>query len=176
MLSGFQMQMTLEGFFVRGAISVGECYVDDVAVFGDALLDAYNGESKTARDPRVILKASAVDAAKQHLEYYPDRSNSPYSRYILRDADGQWFVSYLESTMIAECEHGPFYEDLLKHKTVIEGMLAQHKKNPPIWSKYAWVAGYHNYFCGSYPDYFGDEHKIDVEPFRASPGSIVDSE
>lgn len=68
MLCGFQMQLTLEGFFVRGAIAVGECYVDDVAVFGDALLDAHVGESKTARDPRVILTTSAVNAAKQHLD------------------------------------------------------------------------------------------------------------
>ena len=36
-LGGFQLQMVLSGFFVRGAITVGDAYVDDIAVFGNAL-------------------------------------------------------------------------------------------------------------------------------------------
>lgn len=175
MLSGFQMQLTLDGFFVRGAISIGECYVDEVAVFGDALLDAHYGESKTARDPRVILTDTAVSAAKQHLEYYPDRYHSPYTRLLLRDADDQWFVNYLQCVLINEEEYGAYNQPLLQHKAVVEGMLALHKKNPPIWSKFAWVAAYHNFFCESYPHQFGDKHKIDVELFRASPGLILET-
>ena len=41
-LIDFQFHMSLAGFFVRGAIAIGEAYVDDVAVFGNALLEAHD--------------------------------------------------------------------------------------------------------------------------------------
>ena len=46
----FQFNMALEGFFIRGAISIGEAYVDDIVVFGDALTQAHTGEYRLARD------------------------------------------------------------------------------------------------------------------------------
>ena len=42
----FQFNMALEGFFIRGAISIGEAYVDDIVVFGDALTQAHTGKSR----------------------------------------------------------------------------------------------------------------------------------
>jgi len=37
-LGGFQFEMVLGGYFIRGAVSVGDAYVDEVAVFGGALV------------------------------------------------------------------------------------------------------------------------------------------
>lgn len=173
-LAMFQFQMVLDGFFVRGAISVGEAYVDEIVVFGDALIEAYEGELKLARDPRIILTHSAVEAAKQHLGYYPSPHHAPHVSYVLRDSDGQWFLNYLDCVLWAGDEHGPFYDDLLKHKAAVESKLAQYKGSPAIWSKYAWVASYHNYFCDFNARYFGAEHKVDIELFKQSPGLIVD--
>lgn len=175
-LGAFQFQMVQEGFFIRGAISVGEAFVDETAVFGSALIEAYEGESKLARDPRIILCNSAIKATKQHLAYYSNPRSAPHVRHILKDSDGQWFMNYLECVLWAEDEHGPFYEEFQKHKEAVEAKLAEHKANPTVWSKYAWVAGYHNYFCDLHSHHFGDEHKIDVELFRHSPGLIVDED
>ena len=166
MLARFQMEMVLEGFFVRGAVSVGDCYLDEVVVFGEALLEAHNGESKTARDPRIIMAGSAVSEAKKHFNYYV---HPRYNRYLLQDADGQWFVNYLECAIHKQL---PYQQMLLAHKSMVEQRLVQHKKDPPIWSKYAWVAGYHNYFCRSYPQYLGSELRIDMELLHTTPGSI----
>ncbi len=33
-LSHFQMSMTIEGFFIRGGISIGDLYMDDITVLG----------------------------------------------------------------------------------------------------------------------------------------------
>src|SRR5208283_3105609 len=44
-LALFQFQMVLEGFFIRGALTVGDAYVDEIAVFGPALTQTYTGES-----------------------------------------------------------------------------------------------------------------------------------
>lgn len=68
-VSSFQFQMAIKGFFVRGAISVGDAYVDDIAVFGGALIEAYEGESMLARDPRIILTSTAVETVKHHLDF-----------------------------------------------------------------------------------------------------------
>jgi len=165
-LKHFQFQLVIEGFFIRGAISLGDAYIDEVAVFGGAVLEAYEGEVSLARDPRIILTQSAVSVVQEH--------NVDFSRDILRDSDGQLFLNYLDSVLIAEDEYGPIYEDFLKHKTIVEEKLNEYKENPPFWSKYAWVAGYHNYFCDQHTDYFTDEHKINVELFRAIPTRIDD--
>lgn len=173
-LGDFQFIMALNGFFVRGAISIGNAYVDEIAVFGDALLEAYDAESKVARDPRIVLTPSAIEASKSHLEYYHPPSGAPHVHYLLQDADGQWFINYLEAVLWLEDGHGPFYDEFLKHKAVVEQKLSEYKSKPAIWSKYAWVAGYHNYFCDAHGGWFNDEHKINLELFRALPRLIVD--
>jgi hypothetical protein len=172
-LAQFQFDMVLSGFFIRGALSVGEAYVDEIAVSGAALLEAYEGESTLARDPRIVLTASAVKAATAHLAHYRDPHDAPHVRDLLRDSDGQWFLNYLDRVLIAENERGPFYEEFLRHKAIVEVRLSEHKSNPPVWSKYAWVAAYHNFFCNLHSHHFNDEHKIDVELFRASPTLIA---
>jgi hypothetical protein len=174
-LGNFQFQMILAGFFVRGALAVGDAYVDETVVFGSALIEAYDGESTLARDPRIILTTSAVAAARQHLRYYGRPDLAPHVRDVLRDSDGQWFINYLECVLWAEQEQGPFYEEFLLHKAVVESKLRDHSGNPGIWAKYAWVAGYHNFFCDLHPHYFGDEHRIDLNLFRRSPGLITDA-
>lgn len=156
----FQFQMIKEGFFFRGAISVGEVYIDEIAVFGDALTDAHAGESTLARDPRIILTSSAVETVTKHLS--GSSIEPPYTKYLLCDSDGQWFLNYLDCLMIAEEELGPSYEELLRHKQIVEEKLAEYEESPNLWSKYAWVAGYHNYFCDAHSKHFNREHKIDI--------------
>ena len=170
----FQFQMVLAGYFIRGALAVNDAYVDEIAVFGSALIEAHQGESALARDPRIILTSSAVEATKQHLTYYTPARHAPHVREVLRDTDGQWFLNYLECVLWAEDEQGPFYEELRRHKQVVEDKLSAYKANPPIWSKYAWAASYHNYFCDLHSHHFDEEHKINVELYRATPGLIVD--
>jgi hypothetical protein len=171
----FQLQMVLGGFFIRGALSIGSAYVDEIAVFGEALWEAYDGESRVARDPRIVLTKSAIEAVQMHLTYYGDPRRAPHSHAILKDADGQWFVNYLDGTiLVAEDEVGPDYDSLKLHKQIVEERLQEHRSNPAIWSKYAWVAGYHNYFCTTHPQHFSDDHAIDVDLFRAAMSAIVE--
>lgn len=177
-LAQFQLQMAIEGFFVRGALAVGPTYIDDIAVFGGALTEAYHGESTLARDPRIILTNTAMQAAKLHLTYYTDKEKAPHARAILKDSDGQWFINYLDCLLENEEDGKPFYKELMQHKAAIEQKLADHKSNPSVWSKYAWVASYHNYFCDQHPHYFSNENRIDkslfeVGLFQVCPSQIV---
>ena len=171
-LAFFQLEMVNRGFFIRGAIAIGDLYIDDMIVFGQGLLDAYDGESKDARDPRIVLSSSAQEAVLQHVNYYHTPSHSPQARDLYRDADGQFFLNYLESTLIGEEEHGPYFDILANHKSAVEAKLEEYRGEPAYWAKYAWSASYHNYFCDQYR-YFSDDHKIDVSQFQMQPTRIV---
>jgi hypothetical protein len=175
-LAQFQFSMAIEGFFVRGAVSIGLAYIDEIAVFGNALTQAYVGEATLARDPRIILMPSMAKAVKQHLKYYDSATWAPQTRDLLCDSDGQWFINYLDYILSAEEEIGPYYKGLLDHKVSVEQKLHAYKVNPNIFAKYAWVAGYHNFFCDLHSKYFSDEHKINIELFRAPPKLIIDEE
>ena len=170
-LATFQMTMVNAGFFVRGAISVGNAYVDDIAVFGEALLDAYAGESSLARDPRIVLTNSARQYVVRHLGYYGNTPSAPQNRELKRDIDGQWFLNYLDVILSAEDHVGPFFGELEKHRDVVQSRLTQYRSRPTVYAKYAWTAGYHNWFCNLH-DF--DDYKIHVDAFSGSRGFIVD--
>ncbi len=171
-LADFQLVMVNRGFFIRGAIAIGDLYIDDLTVFGQGLLDAYDGESKQARDPRVVLTKSAEEAVMKHLDYYANPSHSPQARDLFKDADGQFFLNYLDSILIAEVEHGPYFDILENHKYAVEAKLQEHRDQPTYWAKYAWSANYHNFFCDQY-SYFTNEHKIDLSQFQMQPSRIA---
>jgi hypothetical protein len=174
-LAWFQLEMVNAGFFVRGAISIGNIFVDDIAVFGGALNEAYEGETRLARDPRIVLTPSAATAVQKHLGYYRMSELAPQNRDLLRDADGQYFLNYLDDTvLIAPDEAGPNYGMLALHRQRIEERLTEYRSDPTIWSKYAWVARYHNYFCDLNQAYFDESHKIDVLEFDLQLTRIVD--
>ena len=174
-LSFFQLRLALAGFFIRGGLSIGPLYMDDIAVFGRGLNEAYATESRFARDPRIVLASSVEEIVKIHMGDYAEPNYSPRSRDLYRDSDGKVFINYLDSVLIAEDEIGPSYEELLKHKEVVERCLSEHKNNPLIWSKYAWVANYHNFFCEQYPRYFSSEHMIEQSRIRIVPRRITEA-
>ena len=175
MLSFFQFSLALAGFFIRGGLSIGPLYMDDIAVFGGGLNEAYDAESRLARDPRIVLTSSAEEAVKAHMKYYAEPDYSPQSRDLYRDSDGKLFLNYLDTVLIAEHENGPFYDELLKHKEVVERALTEHKGNPVNWSKYAWVGNYHNYFCEQHPNYFNGEYMIEHSRIRMVPRRITET-
>jgi len=169
MAAFFQLQMANHGFFLRGAISVGEVYIDDVVVYGRAFFESYEGEAQ-AVDPKIVLSNSATAAVKKHVGHYASVEYAPQYRDLYGDSDGQCFLNYLETILIAENEEGagPFYDQLLLHKEKVEERLSEFRSNPRVRNKYVWVAGYHNYFCDQYPQYFNQSHKIDVEVHQTS--------
>lgn len=169
-LAFFQLEMVNEGFFVRGAISIGSMYLDDVVVFGDALLEAYEGESSLARDPRIILTKSACEYVRWHLSNYHDKDHAPQARAILEDTDGQWFLNYLEIFRSYLDDVPIFFQELEKHKVSVESKLGEYRHKPNIFSKCAWVAGYHNHFCETHNFH---DHMINIESFAGELGYII---
>lgn len=142
----YQLAMVNAGFFVRGAVSIGELYLDDQIVFGDSLIEAYDGETLTARDPRIVMCPSVLPYIERHVQYWGHPSEAPHNQVLLKDPDGQLFVNYLGCTFDDDPEN-PRFDELKLHKDAVETKLDEYRNQPPLWSKYAWVANYHNFIC-----------------------------
>lgn len=77
---------------LRGAITVGESFLDDVFVFGKALSDAYFLESTVALYPRIIISKPLAEIV------YPQISQiHPIAYMCILDKDGEYYIDYLSS-------------------------------------------------------------------------------
>jgi hypothetical protein len=157
----YQFVLAQHGFFVRGAISVGPLFIDENVVFGSGLLEAHEIGVTSARDPRIVLAPSALKRVQRHLCYYGRLDESPQDYYLLEDVDNQVFVNYLAIPFIEDGPSAEYWTALENHKRRIEDNLTKYQQQPRIWSKYAWVAGYHNFTC--------EKICADPSPYRIGP-------
>ncbi len=158
----YQFKMALKGFFIRGGLSVDKLFMDQNSVYGAALLEAYRLESKVAVNPIVVLCDNTMKLVNKHLEYY-SRNSAPQLRDVLKGPDGRYFINYLTECVI-EGDESEFIDmdSLILHKQQIEKALQEYSSIPTVFSKFSWLAAYHNYFCGmisGYPTY-NDKAKI----------------
>ncbi len=157
-----QAELARHGYFIRGAISVGDLYIDEDVVFGPALMEAYAAESKEAVFPRVILCKSAEETFSE-----PDwvRAIS-----LLVDSDNRVFVDFLDATvMIAYPDDRPFTEYSEGHREAIIQKLAEFREAPYIRAKYEWAATYHNAFCEKNANVPDMTAKIPLEMLLPAP-------
>jgi len=143
----YQYSLAQHGFFIRGAIAVGDLFMAGDMVFGEGLLQAHDAESQLARDPRIVLAPSALNLVEKHLCYYASVRSSPHEYELLVDTDRQVFVNYLMIPLDGDRGNSYHRAGLKKHKTHIEENLAKFRTLPRIWNKYAWAANYHNFVC-----------------------------
>jgi len=144
------MEVAIQRFFIRGAITVGpHCDRGDVC-FGPALIEAYEAERQLANWPRVIVLPKALELIAH--------GRHPYLR---RDDAGITYVDYLllctanlliQSRTPEKKQAGlhPFSWVLLmeKHKTSLDVAVQNLDMNTPQFlstlSKYHSLAQYHN--------------------------------
>lgn len=164
-ISEYQFEMALQGFFIRGGLSVGPLFVDDNSVYGEALINAYHLESKVAVSPIVVLCDNTMKLVDKHIGYYHG-DVAPQVSHVLVNADGRYFINYLSECILQTDEGEEVDKNSLKqHKDQIEYALAQYAGQPAVFAKFSWLAAYHNYFCdsvSSYPGY-SDELKVSNE-------------
>ena len=147
-----QTSLALDGFFLRGAIAYGDHYQDDDVAYGDALLEAV-GLDHSGGPPRLTIAPSVEPLIAQHLSYYGDFTWAPHYQQILEDpVDERLFVDYLGSELDL-FPHYPIHAELLPaHRECVLKGLRDHKSDQSVWSKYMWLASYHNYSCRSFAE------------------------
>jgi hypothetical protein len=141
----YQFKMTLNGFFVRGALTHGPVCLTDEIIFGSALIECYQLESKASIVPRIVLAEplqqmlmNSHSAVGNAARSYPGAEQA-----ICRDVDGWWFVNYLDA---AQNARGIQWELIEQHKTSILASLS-HTTRHDVLPKYGWACRYHNVFC-----------------------------
>lgn len=150
-VSLFQLDMASRGFFFRGAITVGDVFIDEFAVFGPALLNAYDAEREHADTPRVILTASALATECEYRANYPHSESYPLSQYLRADTDDRRFVNYLNAGLLDP-------ELITQHRDAVAAKLKEFETNTKIGRKYRWVVEYHNSFCAEHAEQFAQQN------------------
>ena len=141
-----QWDLTVRGFFVRGGITVGKVHLREGLLFGPALVDAYDIESRRAVHPRIVLGGPARDVMGRSLSSYAQPAAAPHNWELLRDDDGEVFVDYITAGVtdgVIDPE-----ADLKTHRDLIATRLTESRRSGRVWEKYKWAADYHNVACG----------------------------
>ena len=85
-LAEYQRKLLYHHIICRGAIAYGKHYKEDDFMFSQALIEAYQLESKDAAYPRIIVSNNL-------LEYF--KPEIPTPPHLVQEKDGFYFVDYL---------------------------------------------------------------------------------
>jgi|GEM_PF-2262157 len=150
-----QAELTTREYFARGAIALDKVHHYDGVLFGPALVEAVSLEREIAVDPRIVL-SPAVTAALLRAGAGDGPERFCYEEApVLVDKDGVAFVDYLAGAFQADPEID-LLERLRDHREVVTRQLRQNLTSYSRWSKYRWVAEYHNATCLAYSDALAD--------------------
>lgn len=134
----------------RGAISYGKLIHTKEIIFGPALVDAYETESKAAMYPRVILDRSIVEIGRKsnrfkekNIKDLPDGIlEHLLTIYLEKDTDEKYYIDYFSAIVKS-------YDDvsqISKHleslkKIILDGLKF---KSPDLKVKYGWMKNKYN--------------------------------
>ena len=154
----YQLKMTMNGFFVRGALTHGPICLTDEIIFGSALIECYQLESKASIVPRIVLAEPLQQLVMKSYRANDGQFEPAIEQAICRDVDGWWFVNYLDA---AQDSRGVQWELIEQHKTSILESLS-HTTRHDVLPKYGWACRYHNVFCHWHRDDpgYSDRYRI----------------
>ncbi len=131
-----QHQFLHHKYLVRGGISMGDFFIDDIMLWGTALTRAYEIESSIAIYPRIVLDPSMVGKIRA-LE------NPVLKHWIKQDVDHLSFVHYMQERTLKEKDK--FLLLLLMRLEEAEQLLIEAAGNLKVQQKILWHMSYlHN--------------------------------
>lgn len=136
-----------KGILFRGGLTIGNIiHNDNGTVFGQALIDAYYLETKSAKYPRIVLSDKLIRELNYPLE--TKRNRYPYHQYIDRFADGcigfHQMIYYQVIESWTEMTSEKMISSLANvRKTIIDGLDSSFE-NPDVFEKYKWLKEQYN--------------------------------
>lgn len=136
-----------KGILFRGGLTIGNIiHNDNGTVFGQALIDAYYLETKSAKYPRIVLSDKLIRELNYPLE--TKRNRYPYHQYIDRFADGcigfHQMIYYQVIESWTEMTSEKMISSLANvRKTIINGLDSSFE-NPDVFEKYKWLKDQYN--------------------------------
>jgi hypothetical protein len=172
-----QYRLLHDGYFLRGAVTIGDICFDEDMVFGPALVNAYALESQFANCPRIVVDPVVFAAFDEEPLLRNKIHDVPTEREYLaaivkRDSDGIYFVDYLRAILSEFDEEGQEFEFLALHKHRVleraEGFRALHK----VAAKYLWLATYHNDLIRDIGEKQFADRDYDIDDFLIAPNEM----
>ena len=144
-----QGELIKYGVVLRGAITVGNIYVDGQTIFGPALVRAYELESKVALYPRVVvdpdlLNATKIDRTLGTAHHTPTTDRRYIRNLLTRGENGFWFVDYLRASSAELDDPELEVKYLLDHKRLVLERHNNSQTRAMALDKILWLANYHN--------------------------------
>jgi len=144
-LAGTQCNSVCQGDLLRGAVCIGDLYIDDDVTFGPALVEAYSLESTVAVFPRIVIDKEVIRKSRYE-------SDGPvWNDFVARGEDGVYFIDYLFGSFLDRWSFPdeqpiPANATLLLHKELVEVLLMTWTKEGEYRKrqKALWLAQYHN--------------------------------
>ncbi|MGO8854768.1 MAG: hypothetical protein ACLQO1_03530 [Steroidobacteraceae bacterium] len=139
-LLSVQVNLVWRGMLCRGAAVQSKVIHTDRIIFGPAMVEAYDLESKAAIFPRIILGDSLLEVAKHaHAPHHsPELEVEAITSMLQRDTDGMWYIDYITR---AQGELGDPEEDypvyLDKLTTIVRNGM--QSRDVPLRLKYQWI-------------------------------------
>lgn len=161
-LAHVQARLAADGFFLRGAITVGEHYQDKDIAYGRALLEAIDLD-KSGGPPRLVIGPSLEAPIAKQLSWYSGAA--PHGLHLLEDpSDERLFINYL-GVAFEHLSDDPLDHALLAaHAKSVSRGLRVYRSRAPVRSKYRWVARYHNYACRTFADRYSVRSAVGADP------------
>lgn len=114
----------------RGGISKGSFFSDDIMIWGEALVDAYNIESKISIYPRIVVNPKLIS----ELQLFRTNKIS-INKLIVQDSDYLCFINYLS---IANALKKNASLGCLKYLERSEDMKLKHMDDIKAVQKICW--------------------------------------
>ena len=126
--------------FVRGAVVIGNVHFEENFVLGEALLKAYEIESKIAIFPRIVIDETV-------FEYF--QKGFPFFK---KDFDGVYFYDFIRYAGHILTDHKTgrkegTYLNLRQFKANILENYKNNKNNIAVIQKMNWLRNYLNDYC-----------------------------
>jgi hypothetical protein len=135
-LAATSVAMLALGYPIRGAITRGPIHHHGNAIFGPALVRAYELETRAAIYPRVILDSTLIYTTSEQLR-------SIGARPVIIDRDGFRYVNFLDPMWISAVSislDAPI--DRTKLGKLIDDQAAATADRPHVHMKYVWLQTY----------------------------------
>lgn len=75
------------GWLVRGGITIDNFYLDDLMVWGKALLTTVDLEEKTAKDPKIVIDTKILPIIREYKKLI---------RLVEQDDDGKYILNFMD--------------------------------------------------------------------------------
>ena len=132
-----QINFLNDDILLRGGITKGNLFADDIMLWGNALVQAYGLESHVAIYPRIVVDPELIGETKLLISK-DEKTKLFRENYIVQDKDGLCYINYLH---ISKALKDPMIS-CLAFKERAYDKLVESTNNIKVCQKLTWHLNY----------------------------------